>query len=165
MKTSYEQVLEFHQKYGHPANATPHIPDAKLRLLRVRLLVEEVAEFAAASGFPISISGETFRPKSEASGRRRKHFVGFHEIAPADSQDDLINIVEAADGLADIDYVTQGAHLTWGFPSAALMAEVHRSNMTKPTEKDEHGKTLKNSPDFSPANIAAVLLEAGWGVE
>ena len=148
MKTSYEQVREFHEKYGHPVQTVPCVPNAQLRLLRVRLLVEEIAEFAAASGFPI----EVLEGLDGCSNPRN-----FSEVKPEDSQDHLVDLIEAADGLADIDYVTQGAHLTWGFPSAALMEEVHRSNMTKPTEKDEHGKTLKNSPDFSPTNIAAVL--------
>lgn len=41
------------------------------------------------------------------------------------------DLVEVADGLADIVYVAYGAALVYGIDLDAVVAEVHRSNMTK----------------------------------
>ena len=41
------------------------------------------------------------------------------------------DLIEMADALADLLYVTYGAAITFGIPLDAVVAEVHRSNMTK----------------------------------
>jgi len=41
------------------------------------------------------------------------------------------DIIEIADALADIKYVTDGMALEYGIPLNACTEEVHRSNMTK----------------------------------
>lgn len=69
------------------------------------------------------------------------------------------DIVQIADGLADLLYVVFGTAMTYGIPIDAVFAEVHRSNMTKSMLKDSKsikGKTIKG-PDFSPADIQTVL--------
>lgn len=42
-------VQEFHEKYGCLAKYEPTVPDAKILLLRARLIVEEAAEFMSAA--------------------------------------------------------------------------------------------------------------------
>jgi predicted HAD superfamily Cof-like phosphohydrolase len=42
-------VQEFHEKYGCMVNYKPTIPDPQVLLLRVGLISEELAEFAAAA--------------------------------------------------------------------------------------------------------------------
>ena len=54
-KNTIEHVKEFHLTFGHPVNTIPQIPDAKTRLLRVKLIAEEFLEFAEASGFPMHV--------------------------------------------------------------------------------------------------------------
>lgn len=53
-----------------------------------------------------------------------------NELKEAVNNDDLIEI---ADALVDIEYVTQGAYIEFGFTNIAseLFDEVHRSNMSK----------------------------------
>ncbi len=71
------------------------------------------------------------------------------------------DIVGVADGLADLLYVTYGAGVTFGIDLEKVLAEVHRSNMTKLWEdgtvhRREDGKILK-PPTYSPADIKKAL--------
>jgi predicted HAD superfamily Cof-like phosphohydrolase len=80
------------------------------------------------------------------------------EFTDASNSGDLKGI---ADALADIVYVTYGAALTYGIDLDAVLAEVHRSNMTKfdilatPLLRAD-GKVLK-SPSYVPPDIEGVL--------
>jgi predicted HAD superfamily Cof-like phosphohydrolase len=65
------------------------------------------------------------------------------------------HIVKVADALADIAYAVYGTAWRFGIPLDAVIAEVHRSNMTK-TASPGDGKAIKG-PGYSPPNIAAVL--------
>ena len=119
-------VAAFHATFGLPRNDTPtaDVP-ADLAALRVRLLAEEVEEFAVAT-----------------------------------DERDLVGI---ADALADIVYVAYGAAVTYGIDLDAVLAEVHRSNMTK-LDADgrvllrEDGKVMK-SDRYTPPDVASVLRE------
>ncbi|MFB9834695.1 hypothetical protein [Actinoallomurus acaciae] len=119
-------VAAFHAAFGLPRNDTPtaDVP-ADLAALRVRLLAEEVEEFAVAT--------------------------------------DERDIVGIADALADIVYVAYGAAVTYGIDLDAVLAEVHRSNMTK-LDADgrvllrEDGKVMK-SDRYTPPDVASVLRE------
>jgi predicted HAD superfamily Cof-like phosphohydrolase len=58
------------------------------------------------------------------------------------------NLVEIADALIDLEYVTLGTHLEYGLPQPKLFKEVHNANMAKldvagEPIKDEGGKILK----------------------
>jgi len=80
------------------------------------------------------------------------------ELAIAHEKEDK---VEMFDAFVDILYATaQQAHL-YGFPIAAGLREVHRSNMSKLGEDGkpiirEDGKVLKG-PNFSEPNLAKIL--------
>jgi predicted HAD superfamily Cof-like phosphohydrolase len=71
------------------------------------------------------------------------------------------DLVEVADALADMVYVIYGTALAHGIDLDAVLAEVHRSNMSKlgadgkPIRRDD-GKVMKG-PAFSPPNIAGLL--------
>jgi predicted HAD superfamily Cof-like phosphohydrolase len=71
------------------------------------------------------------------------------------------DLVEIADGLADILYVTYGAGHAFGIDLDSCFDEVQRSNMTKIGKDGKviysaEGKVLK--PDnYSPPNLAKVL--------
>lgn len=71
------------------------------------------------------------------------------------------DVVEVADALADIVYVAYGAALTHGIDLDAVLAEVHRSNMSKLGEDGkpvlrEDGKVVKGPNYFRP-DVAGVL--------
>ena len=76
------------------------------------------------------------------------------ELAEALERADMIGV---ADALGDLVYVTYGAAVAFGLDLAPVLAEIHRSNLTKrggPRRAD--GKILKG-PQFRPPDIAAVL--------
>ena len=62
--------------------------------------------------------------------------------------------IAAADALADIAYVVYGTALHFGIDLDAVVAEVHRSNMTKTPAGD--GKAIKGA-DYRPPAIAPLL--------
>jgi hypothetical protein len=79
------------------------------------------------------------------------------ELRDAVAARDLTGI---ADALADIVYVAIGTAVTYGLPFDAILAEVHRSNMTKflpdgPVINGE-GKIIKG-PGYEPPRIAGIL--------
>lgn len=71
------------------------------------------------------------------------------------------DIVEVADALADMLYIIHGTALEYGIDIDAVVAEVHRSNMSK-LDADgkpiyrEDGKVMKGPNYFRP-NIKGVL--------
>lgn len=82
----------------------------------------------------------------------------YYELADAVSQ---ANITGIADGLADMVYVLYGTALVYGIDLDAVLAEVHRSNMSKlgadgqPIYRQD-GKVLKG-PNYVKPNLAKVL--------
>lgn len=86
------------------------------------------------------------------------------EVAELHEAVEAGDLIEVADALADIAYVVYGAALTFGIDLDAVLAEVHRSNMSKlgsdgrPIYRAD-GKILKGPRYFRP-DIAAVLGEA-----
>jgi predicted HAD superfamily Cof-like phosphohydrolase len=80
------------------------------------------------------------------------------ELADAIDTEDLI---EVADALTDILYVTYGAGHAFGIDLDACFDEVHRSNMSKLDENGEviyraDGKVLKG-PNYFPPDLANVF--------
>jgi predicted HAD superfamily Cof-like phosphohydrolase len=80
------------------------------------------------------------------------------EFRQATGQCDLVGV---ADALADIVYVAYGAAVTFGIDLDAVIAEVHRANMSK---LDEHGRPVLRadgkvckSSRYRPPDVAAVL--------
>lgn len=91
----------------------------------------------------------------------RLHNLIMEELMELNKAIDEDNLVEIADALADILYVTAQQAVTLGFPVDALLREVQRSNMSKLGEDGkpifrEDGKVLKG-PNFSAPDIIGVL--------
>lgn len=165
MNKFQEQVKEFHETFDVPIHDKPLCSIAKDRaLLRARLIFEEAKETIEGMGCYVGNDLVT-----------RVQTVGIDDEMSFD-------MVEVADGLADLIYVVMGAALEFGIDLGQVFKEVHRSNMSKAwsTEevekglpegvsaheieglfpmwcvKREDGKILK-SPSYSPANIRKVL--------
>lgn len=144
-------VREFHEKFGHPIEEKPAIPDARTRMLRVSLILEEALEFAKASGVEVSFfKGNAFELRT----------INW-------KQEELpIDLEEAADALGDIRYVTDGANLAWGLPIEEILYEIHDSNMSKlgldgkPVYRED-GKVMKG-PNFRLPNILKILEDREW---
>lgn len=85
----------------------------------------------------------------------------YAELRAAVERDDL---VEVADGCADLIYVTAGLALSYGLPIHSVWREVQTTNMAKfPNGRpllNEHGKIIK-PPDWKPPDIARILSVFG----
>lgn len=150
MKSAIGSVTEFHRAMGQHVG-DPAAPDITVdRELRVRLLLEEVQELCDAIGVDL------YNPATGGGIRLDKLKTELaYDISTGERP--VPNLVETADALADIAYVTVGAAVTWGIPLAEVVDEVHASNMTKVGgDKREDGKILK-PVGYRPPAVAGVL--------
>lgn len=134
MNKIQQNVREFHEKAGQLINDKPTIVDSKTAILRVRLLLEEVLEFAEASGVEI-LTKEGDNLDTEAMNGE----LTFSHTGKAD-------LIEIADALGDINYVSAGAAICYGIDMEPIDEEIHKNNMLKfeNCTKDESGKVIKN---------------------
>lgn len=153
IRNGLSPVREFHVAFKHPVEGKPIVPSFNTRALRVRLLLEEVLEFAEASGVDVIAENTSHAMK-----------INRCSIKIESSSYFVPNLGEAADALGDIRYVTDGANLCWGFPQDEILLEIHRSNMSKlgPNGKPVYrsdNKVMKG-PNYSPPNILKILQTA-----
>jgi predicted HAD superfamily Cof-like phosphohydrolase len=124
-----DKVKEFMSLFGQACPSKPELPDVKTRILRVKLLLEEVLELTEASGLKIIDSMGFEFNKDLLSKPDGMQIVENSAISP--------DIVEVADALADISYVNYGAANAYGINLEPIEDEVHSSNMTKLFTYDE----------------------------
>lgn len=118
---------------------------------------EFLREFHETYGVPIRTAPVASPPESDLRTRLLAEEVQeYYDAVEAG------DVVEVADALADIVYVAYGSALSHGINLDAVLAEVHRSNMSKlgsdgkPVLRDD-GKVIKG-PDYFRPDIAAVLF-------
>ena len=117
--------------------------------------LQQVREFHETFGLPI---GD--KPLLPDEGERDLRWdlleEEFRELGGAEAQDDLVGI---ADALADMVCVIYGTALSYGIDLDAVLAEVHRSNMTKerhPTQEYPSKNVVKGA-SYSPPDIQALV--------
>lgn len=135
-----KHVRAFHEAFGLKVRDTPDVGGPEERVLRVRLMLEEVLEFATAAGVELGISAPSFR---------------------------ALDLIAMAHELSDVAYVTHGTAVQLGIPLLACVTEVHAANMRKagPDGKpivDNMGKVQKPE-GWAPADVGAVLRHFGHG--
>lgn len=151
--STYTQVKEFHKTFGHPCpNELQKDLSPDLIKLRIKLIVEELGEYIAAC-------------MNEESNNFLKinHLFRQVEVIVDGLKDGELeyDVIEAADALGDIAVVTNGAAIVSGIDLDAIIAEIHRSNMSKlgsdgkPIYRED-GKILKGPGYFKP-NIKEIL--------
>lgn len=135
MPTPQEQVREFHLAFGLPA------PEGLQR--------------------KIDVDQASFRAKliEEESDEAVDELRWFGVLEGPGG-----NVGRLAKELADLAYVVYGAAVTFGIDLDAVIAEVHRSNMTKLGEDGkpiyrEDGKVLKG-PSYEQADIEKALAQS-----
>lgn len=148
--SNFHKVGEFHRAFSLPVEPRPVVPDDAVVRLRLALLLEEFHELAEATCQNASEAQQTFLA---TLARAREQLEALDRFQ--------VDLVEVADALTDINYVTYGAGHTFGIDLNACCEEVHRSNMSKlgadgKPVKDERGKVLKG-PAYSPPSLAPVL--------
>lgn len=164
MTATIDLVRKFHLAFSHPVRSQPLMLEAREAELRVKLIAEELAEYAAAVGvqlelrvYPVPLNGD---PREAST-----HI--YAEAWPRTQY--ATSTTLAADALADLDYVVAGASLCHGFPHTLVVNEVHHSNMSKlgidgKPLKREDGKILKG-PDYFEPSIESILRVHGMAAE
>jgi predicted HAD superfamily Cof-like phosphohydrolase len=147
--TPAEMVAEFHRAFDCLISASPTVPSDEVRIGRARLIAEEAGEAIAEL-----LAGMDGREKIHAS------LVAAFCIR-SDPPDRAPDVAKVAHELADLAYVTNGGAHNWGVPLDAVVAEVHRANMSRLGEDgrpigDFNGKVLKG-PGYTPPDVVAVL--------
>lgn len=138
MKKVMEDVAEFHHATDTPVLGLAEVPDGDRVILRKELIEEEFYEVMQGLGFIFE----------------RQHNRSVQYCDP--------DLVDLADGLADLIYVVAGTALEFGIPLERVWNEVQASNMTKvdpetgKVMKREDGKVLKG-PNFVPPDIEGIL--------
>ncbi len=117
-----------------------------------------VGSFHEAFGLPVRRRPTADIPTAEAVLRQALLDEEVEELRAAVAEGDVVGI---ADALADIVYIACGTAHAYGIDLDAVVAEVHRSNMTKlgvdgrPVYRAD-GKVLKG-PGYEVPRLAAVL--------
>lgn len=141
-----DALREFHIAYGVPVRDVPteDLPEDERRL-RAGLVLEEALEYVEAMGCRWNVATNEI------------------EVVPGRE----VDLLAAADALADITYVTEGSAVQMGIDLEPVFVEVHRSNMSKldangkPLYRESDRKVLKGPHFFAP-DLVAVLREQGW---
>lgn len=113
---------------------------------------DAVLEFHQHFGLPARTIPVDRLPDAEVELRRQLLSEEFTEYLAAAGNGDIVAV---ADALADMVYVIYGTALHYGIDLDAVLAEVHRANMTKTGHNG--GKAVKG-PGYQPPDIPAVLL-------
>lgn len=122
--------------------------------------MQSVAEFHMSFMLPLETRPQRHVQPELAELRVELLREEFEEFRDAVEKNDLVSI---ADALGDIVYVAYGAALTYGVNLDAVLAEVHRANMSKlgsdglPLLRDD-GKVLKPETYVAP-DVRRVLLD------
>lgn len=160
--TTEQRTIEFHAAFGHPVREVPQILCRTEAILALKLIEEEFIELCDAL-FPgawdqwindLRACGEDGAHLTES--RFTDELVSEGEYASYEP-----NLIEAADAIADLDVVVNGAGIRHGFCMQALSREVFASNMSKLDADGRpiyhpNGKIAKSSL-FREPDIAGAL--------
>lgn len=151
-KTGFQHVREFHEKFNHPIHTKPTVPETKIVKLRLALILEEFIELTEAC-----VNDETQASQKLLSTLNQ----AMDHIKTLTDENISVGLVDVADALTDINYVTYGAGHCFGVNLDACMEEVQRSNMSKLGSDgkpiyNEHGKVMKG-PNYQAPDLKAVI--------
>jgi len=145
MRTIHQQKVDkFMILAGQEVPTKPMIPDEETRKLRASLILEESLETIKALGFLPKVANSTVYIES----------VKFESAFEP-------NMIEVADGCADVKVVTTGTLTAFGIDDNELQDVVDENNLAKfgpGGHRREDGKWMK-PPDHQPPNIEKVLNE------
>ena len=133
-------VRAFHQAMGNDPDPTVPLTDPPRAIVNLRawLLAEEFLETLVGM-----FSGSEARENPEIMRKViAAHMLELKPILAQTAED--FDILQVADGLADLIYVAVGAALAFGIPLDRVWSEVQRANMAKTGGKrSPMGKILK----------------------
>ncbi len=107
------------------STSSPYWCDESKKGMIINELVHKIMEFQKDKGFPTSVNLDDYQ---YLMFRNTLLLEEVSELFTAITNQDL---VEIADGFADIIYIVIGTCGILGIPIEKVLEEVHRSNMTK----------------------------------
>lgn len=127
-----------------------------------RSTLDQVQEFHETYGLPV----ETEQTLSDEKTRRLRINLLAEELDELKEALETDDMVETLDALIDLQYVLDGAFLSFGLQDVKTVAfeEVHRSNMSKlgadgkPIRRESDGKVMKG-PDFFEPDLAQFIAD------
>lgn len=156
------QVREFHRACGHPVAEGPTYPSDERMRLRARLIAEEALEcIEAIFDMQTRLEGPGGLGELASTKLRavRRHLACIIDQADVDT-----NAVALADGLADLDFVVEGARVEMGLDGDPIAREVYRANLTKAGAGQRDDGKQQKPKDWQPPDIAGELRKQGWRV-
>ena len=146
-----------------PLPLKPEIPNAKTRVLRARLMLEECLE-TIRNGLGVNVdvlfdfSDGGFQ---EPGGTKRMAVKMSHMRFMPNGEPDL---VEIADGLADQEVVNLGTAASCGLAHQPFFDEVMNNNFEKfgPGHKIDKGGKLIKPPDHKKPKIGREIVSQGF---
>ncbi len=152
-KTLHQMRVEiFMTKAKQNVPDKPTIPDADTRVLRAKLIMEECLETIWALGVEIEVTDYLDEELNIFLDKNNK--LTIHPLS-----EDYVNLIEIADGCADIKVVTTGTLSAFGIPDEVLQDLVDLNNLDKfgPGHMiREDGKLIK-PPNHTPPKIKELL--------
>lgn len=147
--SNFEKIKEFHATFSRTPDPTSlDLRTPEDRLLRAKLIFEEVMEVFAELGVVIGVD---MQPQEDGTVML--------DFEPVINEDHLeINPRNLAKELADLKYVTYGTDASFGIDADRVYAEVHDSNMSKLGPNGEvlrrdDGKVLKG-PNYREPSLS-----------
>jgi len=137
--------------------------DGKKRYKIMNKMQQQLLQFCAS--FIHLINSKPTLPNNY-SVNRLEHDLIQEECNELIDAIDTNNMIEIADGIADLIYVCLHTAVAFGIDIEPVFDEVHRSNMTKvwkdgSIRKAANGKVIK-PPTYSLADIRGVLRRQRW---
>jgi predicted HAD superfamily Cof-like phosphohydrolase len=162
----YRVVRRFHQKFNHPVEHTPKVPDADQLRFRLKLIAEEFFELLAACEiWPVA-------------GATMDNGVPLSDIVRCSIDEDFIdpkvvNFPEFVDAMGDLDWVVEGTRAVCGVLGAPVTALIATANLAKEpaavAAKDAHHQSTEagaikpmKPAGWKPPDIATELKRQGW---
>jgi predicted HAD superfamily Cof-like phosphohydrolase len=145
------RVEKFMRMAGQQVPLSPTMPDGPTRLLRAKLILEEAIETVHALGFDFYLM-DPLAPENAAMAADSE--AVFIERGEPD-------LVQIADGCADISVVSMGTLSACGINAEPLLRLIDESNLAKFTgdaHRREDGKWQKPTGWKAP-DIAKILQE------
>lgn len=156
MKSEHQQrVEELMVKAKQEVPNKPTIPDARTRILRAKLILEEAIETVTALGVDVVFHAP------ENSKLNQLHGLSFYDNGKP-------NLIEIADGCWDIRVVTTGTLSACGIHDEEGQIEVDKNNLAKFDNPNaywrEDGKFVK-APDHPKPDIESIIQNQSKGLQ
>lgn len=157
-RNHFDDVREFHVKFGHLTNDSPvHLTKRKL-LERIKFLQEELDEFTEAAGY---------ERRSRVDNDNEFIDTYFEKLNLDLGTEVDQDLPLQADALVDMVYVALGTAVMLGLPWQELWDDVQRANMSKTRGVGKRGNLVDCiKPDgWEPPKTLKILLANGYNAD